>query len=204
MNDLAYLSLQMKAPCIAQAVCSVVAQARNESGSFEDFLTVLLDEEVQARQAQGGEAGIRAAHIPARKTGEEFDFGYQTSVRQQVMLHLAALSFIDARDNVIFLGPPGTGKTHLAVALGMKACLAGHRVHFSTATHWVMRLATANHEAPGGLPPEAGANTLDHHRRGGLHPLRRRSGQPLLPARLFPLRTRLGHRHLQQAVTRMG
>src|SRR3990170_6008935 len=146
MNDLAYLSLQMKAPCIAQAVCSVVAQARNESWSFEDFLTVLLDEEVQARQAQGGEAGIRAAHIPARKTGEEFDFGYQTSVRQQVMLHLAALSFIDARDNVIFLGPPGTGKTHLAVALGMKACLAGHRVHFSTATHWVMRLATANHE----------------------------------------------------------
>src|SRR3972149_3086220 len=59
---------------------------------------------------------------------------------------LATLSCIEARDNVIFLRPPGTGKTHLAVALGMKACLAGHRVQFATATQWVMRLATANHD----------------------------------------------------------
>src|SRR3989337_2748822 len=51
-----------------------------------------------------------------------------------------------ARANVSFRGPPGTGKTHLAVALGMKACVAGHRVQFATATQWVMRLAAANHE----------------------------------------------------------
>jgi len=108
-----------------QAVSRVAEHARNESWSYEDFLTVLLDQEVLARQAQGGEARIRAAHFPARKTVEEFDFAYQTSLRQQMVLHLATLSFIEARDNVIFLGPPGTGKTHLAVALGMKACLAG-------------------------------------------------------------------------------
>jgi len=146
MNDLVYLIRQMKAPRIAQTVSRVAEQARNESWSYEDFLTVLLDHEVLARQAQGGEARIRAAHFPARKTVEDFDFTYQTSVRQQVVLHLATLSFIEARDNVIFLGPPGTGKTHLAVALGMKACLAGHRVQFATATQWVVRLATANHE----------------------------------------------------------
>ena len=146
MNDLAYLIRQMKAPRIAQAVSRVAEQARNESWSYEDFLTVLLDQEVLARQAQGGEARIRAAHFPARKTVEEFDFAYQISLRQQVVLHLATLSFIQARDNVIFLGPPGTGKTHLAVALGMKACVAGHRVQFATATQWVMRLAAANHE----------------------------------------------------------
>ncbi len=146
MNDLAYLIRQMKAPRIAQAISRVAEQARNESWSYEDFLAVLLDQEVLARQAQGGEARIRAAHFPARKTVEEFDFAYQTSVRQQIVLHLATLSFVEARDNVIFLGPPGTGKTHLAVALGMKACLAGHRVQFATATQWVMRLAAAKHE----------------------------------------------------------
>ena len=146
MNDLAYLIRQMKAPRIAQSVTRVAERARNESWSYEDFLTTLLEQEVLARQAQGGEARIRAAHFPARKTVEEFDFAYQTSLRQQVVLHLATLSFVEARDNVIFLGPPGTGKTHLAVALGMKACLAGHRVQFATATQWVMRLATANHE----------------------------------------------------------
>ena len=146
MNDLTYLIRQMKAPRIAQAVSRVAERARNESWSYEDFLTTLLEQEVLARQAQGGEARIRAAHFPARKTIEDFDFAYQTSLRQQVVLHLATLSFVEARDNVIFLGPPGTGKTHLAVALGMKACLAGHRVQFATATQWVMRLATANHE----------------------------------------------------------
>ena len=134
MNDLAYLIRQMKAPRIAQGVSRVAEQARNQSWSYEDFLAVLLEQEVLARQAQGGEARIRAARFPARKTVDDFDFSYQTSVRQQVVLHLATLSFIEARDNVIFLGPPGTGKTHLAVALGMKACLAGHRVLFATAT----------------------------------------------------------------------
>ena len=117
MNDLAYLIRQMKAPRIAprpgprgrQAASRVAEQARNESWSYEDFLTVLLEQEVLARQAQGGEARIRAARFAARKTVEDFDFSYQTSVRQQVVLHLATLSFIEARDNVIFLGPPGTG-----------------------------------------------------------------------------------------------
>lgn len=53
---------------------------------------------------------------------------------------------MEGRENVIFLGPPGTGKTHLAIALGIKACVAGHRVQFATATQWVMQLAAASHE----------------------------------------------------------
>ena len=70
MNDLAYLIRQMKAPRIAQSVTRVAERARNESWSYEDFLTTLLEQEVLARQAQGGEARIRAAHFPARKTVE--------------------------------------------------------------------------------------------------------------------------------------
>ncbi len=62
------------------------------------------------------------------------------------MLHLGQLDFLAARQNVIFLGPPGTGKTHLAIALGIRACLAGHRTLFASATTWVTRLAAAQRE----------------------------------------------------------
>lgn len=146
MNDLTYLIRQMKAPRIAEALPKVAEQARREEWAYEDFLTALLEREVLARQAHGGEARIRAARFPARKTVEDFDLTYQTSVRKQVVLHLATLVFIEARENVIFLGPPGTGKSHLAIALGIKACLAGYRVQFATATQWVTRLAAAHHE----------------------------------------------------------
>ena len=146
MNDLAYLIRQMKAPRIAQALPKVAEQARREEWSYEEFLSALLEREVLARQAQGGEARIRTARFPARKTVEEFDFAYQASVRKQVVLHPATLAFIEAKENVIFLGPPGTGKTHLAIALGLKACLAGYRVQFATATQWVTQLAAAHHE----------------------------------------------------------
>jgi DNA replication protein DnaC len=61
-----------------------------------------------------------------------------------VIEHLGQLDFLHARENVVLLGPPGTGKTHLGVALGIRACLAGQRVHFATATEWVARLGEAS------------------------------------------------------------
>jgi DNA replication protein DnaC len=145
-SDLIYLVRYMKAPRIAEALAGLAERARSESWPYERFLAEVLEREVFARQQQGGEARIHAAHFPARKTVDGFDFQYQTSVRKQVVLHLAGLDFITAHDNVIFLGPPGTGKTHLAIGLGIKACVAGHRVQFASATTWVMRLAAAHHE----------------------------------------------------------
>jgi DNA replication protein DnaC len=144
--DLAFLVRYMKAPRIAEAVHPIAERARAETWPYERFLEEILEREVFARQQQGGEARIRAARFPARKTIDGFDFGYQTSVRRQVLLHLAGLDFITAHENVIFLGPPGTGKTHLATGLGIKACVAGDRVQFASATTWVMRLAAAQHE----------------------------------------------------------
>jgi DNA replication protein DnaC len=145
-GDLAFLVRYMKAPRIAEAVRPLAERARAENWPYERFLEELLEREVFARQQQGGETRIRAARFPARKTIDGFDFGYQTSVRRQVVLHLASLDFITAHENVIFLGPPGTGKTHLATALGIKACVAGYRVQFASATSWVMRLAAAQRE----------------------------------------------------------
>jgi DNA replication protein DnaC len=145
-GDLSFLVRYMKAPRIAEGLARIAERARAESWTYEQFLEELLEREVFARQQQGGETRIRAAHFLARKTIDGFDFGYQTSVRKQVVLHLASLDFITAHENVIFLGPPGTGKTHLATALGIKVCVAGYRVQFASATTWVMRLAAAQRE----------------------------------------------------------
>jgi DNA replication protein DnaC len=67
-------------------------------------------------------------------------------VPHTLVLHLGQLDFLTARDNVVLLGPPGTGKTHLAIALGIRACLAGQRVAFATATEWVARLGDAQRQ----------------------------------------------------------
>jgi DNA replication protein DnaC len=116
-------------------------RARSEEWSYEKFAQALLSTEVSAREAHGGEGRIRSARFPARKTLEEFDFTFQRSVKKTVIEHLGQLDFLHAKENVIMLGPPGTGKTHLAIALGIRSCLAGQRVIFKTATEWVALLA---------------------------------------------------------------
>ena len=94
----------------------------------------------------GGEARIKAARFPARKTLEEFYFSFQRSVMRQVVEHLGQLDFLHAKENVVLLGPPGTGKTHLAIAISIRACLAGQRVQFASATEWVARLSDAKRQ----------------------------------------------------------
>ena len=143
-SDLAYLCRALKAPSLARAIDRLAERARSEGWSLEEFLAACLEREVAARQSNGGELRIRAARFPARKTLEEFDFDHQRSLRRDVVAHLGALDFIEAKDNVVFLGPPGTGKTHLAVGLGIRACQAGHRVAFATAVEWVARLGEAH------------------------------------------------------------
>ena len=67
-------------------------------------------------------------------------------MKRQVVVHLGQLDFLHGRENVVLLGPPGTGKTHMAIALGVRACLAGQRVAFATATEWVARLGDAKRD----------------------------------------------------------
>src|SRR5881227_2065819 len=140
-SELAHLFRALKAPAAARALPKLADRARQEEWSYERFVQALLETEVSARDSHGGEARIRQARFPARKTLEEFDFTFQRSVKKTVIEHLGQLDFLHAKENVIMLGPPGTGKTHLAIALGIRACLAGQRVIFKTATEWVALLA---------------------------------------------------------------
>ncbi|MFG3718847.1 IS21-like element helper ATPase IstB [Streptomyces massasporeus] len=105
------------------------------------------------------EARIRAAGFPARKLLEDFDEQHPRAFDREAVARLGKADFVAARRNVVFVGPPGTGKTHLAVALGVRACQAGHRVLFATAAEWAARLADAR--AAGRLDAELTA--LDDH-----------------------------------------
>jgi DNA replication protein DnaC len=145
-SELAHLFRALKAPAAARALPALADRAREEGWSYERFAEALLSTEVSARDSHGGEGRIKAARFPARKTLEEFDFTFQRSVKKTVVEHLGQLDFLHAKENVILLGPPGTGKTHLGIAISIRACLAGQRVQFATATQWVARLSEAKRQ----------------------------------------------------------
>jgi len=144
--ELVHLFRELKAPAAARALPKLAERARAEEWSYERFLEAVLSTEAASRDSSGGRLRIRAARFPAYKTLEEFDFTFQRSVKKQVIEHLGQLDFLHAKENVILLGPPGTGKTHLAIALGIRACLAGQRVLFRTATEWVAALGDAQRQ----------------------------------------------------------
>ena len=143
--EVAFLTRALKAPTLREAVARLAERARAESWTHEEFLVACLQREVSARESHGGEGRIRAARFPARKSLEEFDFDHARGLKRDLIAHLGTLDFVTAKENVVFLGPPGTGKTHLAIGLAIRACQAGHRVLFATASEWVDRLAAAHH-----------------------------------------------------------
>jgi DNA replication protein DnaC len=114
---------------------------------------------VPRQPAPDAEARIRAAGFPARKLLEDFDQQYPRGFDRETVARLGKAEFVAARRNVILVGPTGTGKTHLAIGLGVRACQAGHRVLFATAAEWAARLSDAR--AAGRLDAELAA--LDEH-----------------------------------------
>ncbi|WP_329094680.1 IS21-like element helper ATPase IstB [Streptomyces sp. NBC_01439] len=144
-SDLAFLARAMKAPALLDAAGRLEERARKESWTHTEYLVACLQREVSARESHGGEARVRAARFPAVKTLEELDVTHLRGLTRQQLAHLGTLDFIAGKENVVFLGPPGTGKTHLATGLAVRACQAGHRVAFATAAEWVDRLADAHH-----------------------------------------------------------
>ncbi len=151
VKEITYLAAALKAPRIIEAATRLADQARDAGWAHEDYLAAVLEREVSARNASGAELRVKAAGFGARKTIEDFDWDVQPAIRQQIG-SLASGGFLTEARNVVLLGPPGTGKTHLATSLGIVAARHGHRVLFATATDWVTRLTDAHRQ--GRLPAE--------------------------------------------------
>ena len=101
---------------------------------YEEYLLLLLEEEIKRKQESSVKSKIISAKFPFVKTIEEFDFSFQPDFKEKEVIRLSGLEFIENKENVIFLGHPGVGKTHLAIGLGIKACVQKYRVIFISAS----------------------------------------------------------------------
>ncbi|MFZ2481753.1 MAG: IS21-like element helper ATPase IstB [Propioniciclava sp.] len=143
-GEIGFLARELKTPVIAETFTDLGDRARAEGWSHEEYLAAVLGRQVASRTANGTRLRISAAHLPAVKTVEDFVFDHIPAASRDLIAHLATCTFIPKRENVVLLGPPGTGKTHLAIALGIKAAEAAHPVLFDSATGWINRLAAAH------------------------------------------------------------
>jgi len=118
-------------------------KAAKSQMSYTAFLARLADEEVASKTDRSVNARVVKAHFPAVKTLESFDFAFQPSLPVAEIKELAELGFIEHAHNILFLGPPGSGKSHLSIALGIKACAQRKRVLFTSAAGLLDQLVAA-------------------------------------------------------------
>ncbi len=140
------LCQQLKLAAVADACANLADTASQQDWSYLDYLEHLLKTEHTHRQRRSREMLTRMAGFPAIKTLEGFDFKFATGVPKDRIDTLASLAFLQRRENVILLGPSGTGKTHLAIALGYLAVQAGFKVRFISAADLMLQLESAQRQ----------------------------------------------------------
>lgn len=144
--ELTTLLERMKMEHLLAQLDGVCEQAAQGDADYKTFLVRALETEWRGRYQRGVEGRLKQARLPWVKTLDQFDFDYQPSIDRKQVRELAGLSFVERAQNVVLLGPPGVGKTHLAVALGIKAVEAGYSVLFLTLETLMGRLGRARHE----------------------------------------------------------
>jgi len=125
---------------------ALLQEATSKEMSYADFLDGVLTEEVVSKTAKNVTMRTNLARFPFVKGLETFDFAYQPSIDRKQIQQLSMCHFIEHGENVVILGPPGVGKTHLAVGLGIKAIEHGYRVLFTTAAAMIAALTRAHGE----------------------------------------------------------
>jgi DNA replication protein DnaC len=133
----------LKLPAIAAEWPACAQHAARDEASFADFLEGVLGSERAARTERQRQTLLKLATLPVVKTLEGYDFGFASGAPKAQLQELASLSFIDRAENVVLLGPSGVGKTHLAIALGHRAVMAGIKIRFLTAADLMLQLAAA-------------------------------------------------------------
>lgn len=131
---------------IAESLEARLDQAREESLGYLEFLQLILQDEVERRHARGVQRRLKQAAFQEHKAIEEFDFSALPGINPKEIKDLGTCIFIERKEHVLLYGPPGTGKTHLAQALGNRACRSDYTVLFSTAAKLFRKLATARIE----------------------------------------------------------
>jgi DNA replication protein DnaC len=134
---------------LKDSLATTLDLAQRESWSYSDLLDRLVEEELATRESRRIKNALKLSGFPALKTLDSFDFAFQPSIDKTRIAELASLGFLECKENVLLLGPPGVGKTHLAIALGVKACQCGFSVYFTTLDDLVKNLSGA--EAAGKL-----------------------------------------------------
>jgi DNA replication protein DnaC len=135
-------------PHLAETINEYTRRADEGKLGYLDFLDLVLSEELAVRDDRRFRQGLRLSRLPHHKTLDEYDFSFQPDLDPRKVKDLATLSFVEARANAA-LGPPGVGKTHIAIALAVAACRAGYSIYFTSLDDMVRNLKTA--EAAGRL-----------------------------------------------------
>lgn len=138
--------VRLKLSRIPEVLTSLAKAAEEQEKSYLSFLDDLLEEEVAAKEQRRIETVLKISGLPYIKSIDDFDFTFQPGLDKQKIMGLFDLNFIRDKGNVIFLGPPGVGKTHLAVSLALKACQAGMSIYFTTMEDLIVKLRK-DHEA---------------------------------------------------------
>jgi DNA replication protein DnaC len=123
---------RLKLSQIGEVLDKVIENAQQKQLSYLAFLDHLLEEEVSAKETRRIQMALKTAGLPFAKTIEEYDFSFHPKIEKKSIMELFDLTFLSRQENVIFLGPPGVGKTHLAIALAIKACQSGFSVYFTS------------------------------------------------------------------------
>jgi DNA replication protein DnaC len=131
-------------PHLARTLADLTARADTEAMGYLDFLDLVLEEESAVRDERRFRNGLRLSKLPHHKTLDEYDFAFQPELDPRKIRDLATLAFVQAKANVALLGPPGVGKTHIAVALAVAACRAGFTVYFTSLDDMVRHLTAAD------------------------------------------------------------